>query len=184
MSRLPELQPDSMTDEQRAVFEEILAGPHGHVVGPYPAWLRSPELARRIRAVSEYIRFQSSLPRRLSELGILVTGRHWKAEFEYYAHAALARKAGLEEDVIAAIARRERPSFRQANDGIVYDLCTELFEQHRIGEETYRRAVDALGLQWVVELVATIGYYTMVSLTLNTFEVPLPPGEPSPFPDE
>jgi 4-carboxymuconolactone decarboxylase len=183
MSRIPELRPEAMSAEQRVVMEEIVSGPHGRIVGPYPAWLQSPELARRARALSEQIRFQSSLPERLKELAILMAGRHWTAEYEYFAHARLARKAGLEDAIIGAIAARKRPTFAQAHDEIVYDVCHELFETHRLSEGTYGRAVKAFGLPSLVELVATIGYYSLVSLTLNAFEVPLPPGERSPFPD-
>jgi 4-carboxymuconolactone decarboxylase len=183
MSRIPELAPDAMSAEQRAAADEIAAGPHGHVVGPYHAWLQSPELARRARALSEYIRFRASLPKRLSELAILVTGRHWKAEFEFWAHARLARSAGLDAAVISAIAANKRPTFRDPVEEAVYDVCTQLYETHRVGDAAYARAVKALGLPQVVELVATIGYYSLVSLTLNAFEVGLPPGERSAFPD-
>ena len=181
MKRIPELTQETMTDEQRAVADEIVSGPHARLVGPYLAWLHCPDLARRARTLSEYIRFRAVLPKRLSELAILVTGRYWKAEFEYYAHAILAKEAGLDEAIISAIAAGQRPEFHNADDEIVYDVCTELFETHRVSEPVYTRAVEVLGLSVVVELVATIGYYCMVSLTLNAFEIPLPPGEPSPF---
>lgn len=183
MNRLPPLQPESMTEEQRAVYEEIRSGPHGKVVGPYPAWLNSPELARCARAMSEFIRFRSSLPAPLLELAILITGRHWKADFEFYAHAKLAKKAGLDEGIIAMIAEGRRPEFTLPDQEAVYDLCTELFETNRVGEASYQRAVEAFGLPAVVELIGTIGYYSMVCMTLNTFQIGLPPGESSPFPD-
>lgn len=183
MSRIPELTPDNATPEQRAVMEEIISGPHGRIVGPYPAWLQSPQLARRIRGVSEYIRFQSSLPKRLSELAILIAGRHWKAEFEFYAHSRLARQAGVEEPIIAALAAGQRPELSDPDDVAVYDVCSELLATRRVSDATYARAVERLGLRAVVEVVATIGYYSLVSLTLNAFEIPLPEGEASPFPD-
>lgn len=183
MSRVPELRPETMSEAQKSAVQEIVSGPHARVVGPYHAWLQSPELARRARSLSEFIRFKSSLPPRLSELTILVSGRYWKAEFEYYAHAKLARKAGLEEAVIAAIAAKQRPAFKHRDEEIVYEFLTELYETRRVGDDRYKRAVDALGLPTVVEMVATAGYYSMVSMTLNAFQVPLPPGEKSPFPD-
>ena len=183
MARVPELDPKTITDAQRQVMQEIVSGPHGRIVGPYHAWLHSPELARRGRNLSEYLRFKGILPKRLMELGILVAGRYWKAEFEYWAHARLAKEAGLDEAVIAAIARRQKPEFKNADENLVYSLCTELLETRRITEPTYRKAVDTLGLQGVVELIATTGWYCMVSLTLNAFEIGLPPGEQSPFPD-
>jgi 4-carboxymuconolactone decarboxylase len=181
MSRIPDVTEETLNDAQRAVYREIVSGPHGRLVGPFPAWLQSPELARRLRAVSELIRFKSSLPRRLSELAILVAGRHWRAEFEFWAHARLGREAGLDDAVISALARGQRPAFQQADESLVYDLCSELFETRRVSDATYGRAVEALGLTSVVELVATAGYYSLVSLTLNAFEVGLPPGEKSPF---
>ena len=183
MSRLPALPLEQMSPDQRAVAEEIVSGPHGRIVGPHPAWLRSPELARRARALSEFIRFQSSVPKHLLELAILVTGRHWKAEFEYWAHAKLARQAGVADAVIDAIAAGRRPTFAKAEEERVYLLCTELYETRRVSDATYAQAVAALGEQAVVELVATAGYYCMVCLTLNAFQVGLPAGERSPFPD-
>lgn len=183
MSRIPELALEAMSEAQREAHDEIVSGPNGRVVGPYNAWLQSPELARRARSLSEFIRFKSSLPKNLSELAILLSGRHWKSEFEFYAHAILGRKAGLDEQIIAAIAEKKRPVFSNGEEEIVYDFCTELYDTHRISDATYGRAVEAFGLPTVVELVATAGYYSMVSLTLNAFEVPLPPGESSPFPD-
>lgn len=183
MSRMPDVSPETLSKEQRDVLDEIVSGPHRRVVGPYPAWLQSPQLASRARALSEYLRFQSTPPKRLAELAILITGRYWKAEFEFYAHAELARNAGLEEPIIQAIAAGKRPDFSEPADETVYDLCTEMLESRRVTDATYERAVDTFGLQTVVELIAIIGYYCMVSVTLNAFEAPLPPGESSPFPD-
>ncbi len=183
MSRMPDVSPENLSKEQLDVVDQIVSGPHRRVVGPYPAWLQSPELARRARSLSEYLRFQSSPPKRLAELAIIITGRHWRAEFEFYAHAQLAREAGLEEPIIQAIAARERPDFSRPEDEIVYCLCTEMLESRRVTDATYKRAMDSFGLQIVVELIAIIGYYCMVSVTLNAFEAPLPSGESSPFPD-
>lgn len=183
MSRLPDMRPETLSAEQRAVYDEIASGPHGHVVGPYFAWLQSPELARRARSLSEFIRFRTALPKRISELAILVAGRHWKAEYEFWAHSRLGREAGLDEAVIAALAEGRRPELADAQEAAVYALCSELLQTRRVSDATYSQAVEALGLPGVVELVATVGYYSLVSLTLNAFELPLPPGERSPFPD-
>jgi len=181
MARVPEFDQKSMTEEQRKVVHEIVSGPHARIVGPYHAWLHSPELARRARNLSEYIRFKSSVPKRLAELGILITGRYWQAEFEYWAHAKLAKEAGVDEAVISAIAKKQRPAFKHTDEELVYTLCMEMYETRRISEKTYQQALKALGLQAIVDLVATIGYYSMVSMTLNAFEMPLPAGEKSPF---
>jgi 4-carboxymuconolactone decarboxylase len=183
MSRIPELTPESMSQKQKEVMELITSGPHQRVIGPYPAWLQSPELARRARDLSEYLRFHSAPSKRHAEIAILVTGRYWKAEFEFYAHAELARKAGVEEHIIGALAAGKRPDFSSDEDVVVYELSTELLETRRISDATYRRALETFGMQTLVDLVAIVGYYCMVSTTLNAFEAPLPKGEPSPFPD-
>lgn len=183
MSRIPKLTAETMSDAQREVVELITSGPHQQVMGPYPAWLQSPELAKRTRSLSEYLRFKSTPSKRLAEIAILITGRHWKAEFEFYAHAQLARKTGVEEPIIQALAAGKHPDFANSDDEVVYDLCTEMLNTRRISDATYKRALDAFGMQSLVELVTIMGYYCMVSITLNAFEAPLPPGEPSPFPD-
>lgn len=184
MPRVPEFDQTTMTDAQRQAVQEIVNGPHGRIVGPYHAWLYSPELARRGRNVSEYLRFKGVLPKRLMELAILVTGRHWKAEFEYWAHARLAKEAGVDEAVIAAIARNERPALKQPDERLIYAVAKELFNTNRVSNKTYQAALKAFGMQALVELVATIGWYCMVSLTLNAFEIVLPPGEKTPFTDK
>jgi len=183
MSRIPNLTPASMTEAQKEVVNLLSSGPHQRVVRPFPVWLQSPELAKRARALSEYLRFQSAPSKRHAEIAILITGRHWKAEYEFYAHAELARKAGVEEHIIGALAAGKRPELSRADDEAVYDLCTELLNTRRITEATYERALNTFGMQTLVDLGALVGYYCMVSLTLNAFEAPLPPGEPSPFPD-
>ena len=183
MSRIPELTAETMTAAQKEVVELITSGPHKQVMGPYPAWLHSPELAKRTRSLSEYLRFKSTPSKRLAEIAILITGRHWRAEFEFYAHAELARRAGVEEHIIQSLAAGKHPKFSNNDDEIVYDLCTEMLNTRRISDGTYQRALDAFGMQTLVDLVAIMGYYCMVSVTLNAFEAPLPPGEPSPFPD-
>ena len=172
-----------MTGAQKEVVDLLTSGPHQRVVGPYPVWLQSPDLAKRARALSEYLRFQSAPSKRHAEIAILVTGRYWRAEFEFYAHAELARKAGVEEPIIRALAAGKRPAFSRADDEAVYDLSTEMLNTRRVGDATYKRALDTFGMPMLVDLVAIVGYYCMVSVTLNTFEAPLPTGEPSPFPD-
>jgi 4-carboxymuconolactone decarboxylase len=183
MSRIPDLTPATMTAPQKEVMDLITSGPHQRVMGPYPAWLHSPELAKRARSLSEYLRFQSTPSKRHAEIAILITGRHWKAEFEFYAHAELARKAGVEEHIVEALAAGKRPEFSRADDAAVYELCTEMLNTRRVSDANYKRAFDTFGMQTLVDLIAIVGYYCMVSITLNVFEAPLPPGEVSPFPD-
>lgn len=183
MSRNPEIPEEALTPAQRQAVAEIVSGPHGRVGGPSRVWLHSPELARRARALSEFIRFQSSLPAPLRELAILVSARYWSTEYAFHSHGRLAIKAGLDEAVIKAIAENRTPVFTDQAERIVHELCAELYRTHRIGDALFDTAVKVLGHKTVVELVATIGYYSMVSMTLNAFQVGLQPGEKSPFPD-
>lgn len=183
MSRMPELIPDAMSEDQQAVAEEIISGPHGRIAGPFLAWLNSPQIASRARALSAYLRFDSTMPRRLSELAILASVGHWKVELEFSIHAKLALEAGLDGAIIEAMAAGSRPRFQNADEEAVYDLCSEMFEGHVVSDATFDRAVAALGLPLVVEVLATMGYYSMVSITLNAFQMGLPPGEQSPFPN-
>ena len=178
--RFPTLAPEQMTPAQRAVADKIVAGPRKSMGGPFNAWLRSPELADRLQAVGEQVRFHSSLPPRLNEFAILITARAWDADYEWYAHYPLALKAGLKPAVAAAIARGRRPAGMAADEAAVYDFMAELRRTHRVGDATYGKAHALLGDQGVIDLVALSGYYDLVSMTLNTAQVR--PPEPGPLP--
>jgi 4-carboxymuconolactone decarboxylase len=175
-SRYPPLARDEMTPAQRDVADAIASGPRGGLRGPFQAWLRSPEIAQRLQKVGEYLRFSSSVPRRLNELAILVTARAWDAQFEWYAHHRLALEAGLDPAVAADIAAGRRPASMQDDEAVVYDFCTELRATRRVGDETLARAQALLGEGGVIDLIAVSGYYDLVSMTLNVAEVPLPDG--------
>jgi 4-carboxymuconolactone decarboxylase len=170
-----------MNDAQARIASEIAAGPRGGLRGPFPAWLRSPKLADRGQKLGEFIRFNTSFPPTLSELAILITARHWTAQYEWYAHARIAREAGIDAAVIEAIAKRERPPLDTEEAEIVYDFCTENYATHRVGDALYARAVGAFGEKGVAELVGIMGYYTLVAMTLNVFELSVPEGEPEPL---
>ncbi len=176
MSRLPELTPETMTPEQRQVYDRIVGGPRGGIGGPFLPWLHSPILADRAQSLGEFCRFHSALPSRLSELAILVTGRFWRAQFEWYMHARMALKAGVAPEIIAAIEAKRTPSFVNRDEEIVYTFATELHTKHEVGDVTYATARAVLGDAGVVDLVAILGYYTLVSMTLNVFQVPVPGG--------
>ena len=181
MSRLPELDPAKFSPEQKKVHEAILAGPRGKVVGPLKVWLNNPGLAEHAQALGAYARFNSSLPPRLSELAICVTGAFWKAEFEWYAHAPLAIKAGIDPAAIEAIRTGATPKFTKADEQVIYDFAIELINKRRVSDATFARAKKELGQTSVIDLVGIIGYYSLVSVTLNAFELPLPDGEKTQF---
>ncbi|MEI9982111.1 MAG: serine hydrolase [Aliidongia sp.] len=178
---LPVPAPEQMSPAQRHVVDAILAGPRGSLDGPFRAWLHSPELADRLQHVGEYVRFGNVLPRRLSEFAILITARHWTAQFEWYAHHPLALAAGLAPEIATAIAEDREPAALQPDERAVYDFATQLHRTGRVGDTAYDAAKTAFGEQGVVDLVGICGYYTIVAMTLNVAEVGLPPGEPLPL---
>jgi len=197
MGRLEPLSRERMNDEQREVHDQIASRrarvPEGQSVyrappsdadalgGPYEPWLRNPELARRLVALGGTLRFQTSLPARLTELAILVIGREWSAQFEWWAHEPFALRAGVAPETVEAIKQRRTPPFEKADEQAVYAFARELLENRRVGDDAYRALRDQVGEAGVVELVALLGYYTLVSMTLDVFEVDLPGGAAAPL---
>ena len=179
MARLP--MPETLTARQREVLDAIADGPRGGARGPFAALLRSPELCERAQLLGAFCRFGTSLGPRLSELAILVTAREWTAQYEWFAHARLAREAGLGEAIVEAIEERRRPEGMAADEAAIYDLSTELYATKRVSDATYDRAVAALGEAGVVETIGVMGYYCLVSMALNVSGVELPEGEPEPL---
>lgn len=156
------------------VCAEARSGPRGKIPAPTIAWLRSPELARRAQKLGELLRFDTSLEPHLTELAILVCGRHWTSHHEWTAHKALGLKAGLEPEVIADIAARRVPRLRCERQRVVHDVSLALLTSGRIGAKLYERGTAQLGEQGMVELVGVLGYYCLVALTLNAFELGIP----------
>jgi len=185
MSRLTRRRYTELSEQQREVFDKIAAGrtgvEDGHIGGPFDSWLLNAEMARRISGLGDMFRFRTSVDRRYVELVILVVGRYWRAQYEWYAHEPMARQAGLPEGVIAAIREGVVPEFDDERDRVAWEVVTGLLRDHAVEDGTYRRAVDLFGEQGVAEIVNLAGYYTMVSMTLNTFEVPLPEGAEFPL---
>lgn len=180
--RFAELTPATMTPGQQEVAAAIQSGPRGTGLrGPFNALLRSPELANHVQKVGEYIRFKSSIPAPLNELAILVAGRRWTAQYEFYAHRRLAIEAGLKPEIADAIAAGRRPEAMHGDETIVYEFATELLRHGEVGDATYQWTLDRFGERGVVDLVGAVGYYSLVSLVLNVARVPLPPGETPPL---
>lgn len=182
MARLEPLDLAHLTPEQKEIADAIMAGPRGGLRGPFEAWLRSPALADRSQKLGEFCRFHSSLPKHLSELAIILTGKHWKAQYEFFAHARMAIEAGLPRETVEAVRTGSTPAFRDDAERAVYAFVTEYFATNRVSDATYQRALAVLGGErGVVDLVGIVGYYGLVSMTLNVFDVGLPPGEPLPL---
>ena len=173
MSRVPALKPEDMSAEQRVIHDAIVNGPRGRVEGPLKIWLHSPALADKAQQLGQFARFDSSLEPRLSELAIMVTGRFWGAQFEWSVHKPFALKAGISEAVLDAIRDRRTPPFEKEDERVVYDVSRALHETHRIGDALYAEALKVLGQKRLIDLVGVLGYYTLISMTINAFDVPL-----------
>lgn len=181
MPRIPLPSPETMTPDQRVVYEKVISGPREALVGPLRAALHCPELADRWQNLGVLLRYQTSIPARLSELVILVTARRWNSQIEWYIHAEAARKAGLPEPIIETIREGHSPEFESDYEAAVYEYARELQESGQVSEPIYEKVLARLGVVGVVELTAIIGYYTMVSMTLNAHEIPLPDGAKAPL---
>lgn len=181
--RLPDLRPEDMTADQRRVAEAAASGKRGRIPAPLRAWLHSPELGDRAQRLGEFLRYDTSLGPYLSELAILVTARVWTSHYEWYAHKREGLKAGIDPAIVSAIAKRETPVLTDSKAQLVYDYATTLHTTHRVPPAMHAAAVAALGEAGAVELVGLLGYYTLVAMTLNAFEIGLPEGEISDLED-
>jgi 4-carboxymuconolactone decarboxylase len=183
MARYREITLDEMTPAQRRVHDLIVAGRRGRFGGPFQLLIRAPEICEPAAQLGEHLRWGTSLPDRLSELAIITTARFWRAQYEWYAHAPLAEKAGVPAAAVEAIRRGDTPSFEQKDEALVYRTCNELFKTQRLSDASFAEAVAALGEAGVVEVIALIGYYTLIGNTLNVFQVQVPAGTAPPFPE-
>lgn len=181
MPRIPFPTPETMSPEQRAVYDAVVKGPRGVVRGPLLAALHRPELADKWQQLGEILRYRTSLPPRLNELAILVTARHWRCQLEWHIHEQAACQAGLDQTIIDDLRRGRRPVAADPETLAIHDYCSELHEAKRVSDTTYREVLHRWGVVGVVELTALIGYYSMVAMTLNAHEFPLPEGTTPPL---
>jgi 4-carboxymuconolactone decarboxylase len=183
--RMPPIPADKLTDAQKKAIEEFKAARSADISGPFVPLLRSPEVMSRARAMGDYLRFKSALPPRLSEFMILITARRWTQQYEWNAHVPLALQAGLNADLVKAIAEGRRPERMAEDEDVLYTLSDELQRNQSVSDATYARAVTKLGEQGVVDALGITGYYTLLAMVMNTARTPLAPGtKPSlaPFP--
>lgn len=178
MSRLDLPERPQMTEDQRRVYDDIVQPPRARAPRPFTAWLHSPALARRAFDFGEFVRFQTSLPPRLAQLASLVVARHWSASYLWHTRKQEALKVGLDPVLIDAIGANHPPRFVQADEQAVYEFSVGLQQARHVSDGVYQAAVAVLGPPGVVELVAVLGYYTLVAMTLNSFEIGLPEGVP------
>lgn len=181
MARLPDIVPDKLTAEQRRVYDDILKGPRGIVEGPLRVWVNSPGLADKAQALGAFCRYGTVLEPRLSELAIIITGAYWKAGFEWHVHAPIAIKAGIAPEIAEKIKAGETPSFAKPDEAALYTFAHELLTQRKVSAATYAEAEKYFGTLGLVDLVGILGYYGLISMTINAFEVPIPDGGANPF---
>lgn len=180
--RLENLSEDELSPRQRELATRI-AGRRGQVRGPFLVWLRSPELCDKVEALGAFVRFESSLEPRLRELILLIAARHWDAQYSWNAHVDRAVEAGIGRGALDALAQRRAPAFARRDERAVYAFCTELLERHFVSDQTFAEAGELFGEQGMVDIVGTLGNFSMLGMCLNAFEVDLQPGREPPFPD-
>jgi 4-carboxymuconolactone decarboxylase len=174
--RFKPLTYDEMSPAQKTMIEHLLAGPRGGTDGPFNVQLRSPEMGDLGQQFGAATRFATTVPRKLYELAIIVTARHWTSQFEWLAHHRGALQAGLSPAVADAIAEGRRPAAMPPDEEAVYNFATELLDTKQVSDSTFSAAKSLLGERGVVDLISVMGWYGTVSMLLNVDRYPLPEG--------
>ena len=182
--RFPQLTMENIPPQSRALAQEIVAISSVGLAGPYNIMLRSPIFADRMKRLLDYLRFETSLPKRLNEFAILIQGRLWTSQVEWYAHYPLALKAGLRASVADDLKANIRPRDMQPDEAVVYDVCMTMSTQHAISDDLFNRAKSVLGEQQLVDLIAVSGTYVTVAMLLSLGEESSPADKPLPFPEK
>ena len=179
--RFPRLTPGEMTPGQREVAAEISAGPRGEVRGPFIPLIHHPELARRLQALGEQLRWKATLPPALIELAVLICARRWTCQHEWFMHEKLARNAGLDARIIKAVSRNEQPEQLSPEQAAVYAFCKDLHASGRAGDAVFEAVRGRFGLEGALELIALSGYYSLMAMVLNTAGMALAENAPPPL---
>ncbi len=182
--RFPQLTLEQLDPQARALGEEIMKISSVGLGGPYNPMLRSPIMADRLKRLLDYLRFNTSLPTRLNEFAILIQGRLWTSQVEWYAHYPLALKAGLPASVADDLKANIRPRGMKPDVEVVYDVSMDMATTHEISDELFQKAKAILGEQQLIDLIAVNGTYVTVAMLLSVAEEGVPPGKPSPFPEK
>lgn len=175
--RLPPVEEAEMSKPQRDLLRALREGPRGQSIkprGPFAAWMHAPEFGLLAQALGAYVRYQTTLPPRLSEFAILCTARHWRAQYEWFAHAPIAEREGVSKKVVADLQAGRRPAGAGKEELAIYDFVEELYKTRRVSDKTYERVYAFLGEEALVQLVGILGYYALIAMTLNVFNM-LPP---------
>jgi 4-carboxymuconolactone decarboxylase len=180
-ARIPLLDFQDMSQEQREIYDSVTAGPRGRMVGPLLAAIHSPTLAKLWSRFGEYVRYHTCLPTHLSELAILVCGRRWSSQVEWWVHSRVALDAGISPSIIEAIRKGAAPQFESEAELEIYEYARHLQLTGQVPAALHKAIVDRWGVMGVVELTAVIGYYTLVAMTLNAHDIAVPAGEIEPL---
>jgi 4-carboxymuconolactone decarboxylase len=172
--RFPQLTVEQLNEQQRPLADAILKVSSVGIGGPYNALLRSPVLGDRMFSLLDYLRFNTSIDRRLNEFAILIQARLWTSQVEWYAHQPIAIKAGLAESVIADLKAGRRPAGMKADEAVVYDLSMELSTTHQLSDATWKRAREVFTDQQIVDLITTSGTYVTLAMLMNAAREPAP----------
>lgn len=178
MARIPQItSKEGIAPAQHHIFDAIAAS-RGRVGGPFSILLHSPDTAERTAHLGAYLRYESTLPKVSRELAIITTAREFDCDYEWSAHATIARQSGVSEATINAVANRGDVDALPADDALIIRFGRELHRNRQVSDDTFKAARNRFGAQGVVELTATMGYYALLAYTLNTFEVQPPPDTP------
>jgi len=179
--RFPQLKLEQLNDQQRPFADEILKVSSIGITGPYNSMLRSPVMGQRLFNLLDYVRFNTSVPRKLNEFAILIQARLWTSQVEWYAHYPLAIKAGLPEAVANDLKVGKRPASMQPDEAAVYDFCMELSTRHEVSDATFRKTRELFSEQQVIDLIAVSGTYITAAMMANTAEEQVPAGKTPPL---
>jgi 4-carboxymuconolactone decarboxylase len=184
ITRFLPMKVEQLNPEQKKWAELISAPPRNakFVNPPYRAYITNPDLANRLSALSDYLRWNTSLEPRLSEMAILITARQWTAQYEWYAHYPLALKGGLDPKIADAIAAGKRPDGMKEDEAALYDLATELYRDKKVSDPVYKAAFGKFGERGIMDIIGIIGYYDLVSMTLITMQAGMPDDKVTPLP--
>jgi 4-carboxymuconolactone decarboxylase len=179
--RFPQLTQDQLNEQQKPLGDQVMKVSSVGIGGPYNLLLRSPVLGQRLFDLFDYLRWKTSVPTRLNEFAILIIGRQWRSQVEWFAHAPIAARAGLSADIIAELKASKRPSRMAEDEAVVYDFVTELTTTRKVSDETFARARKVFSDQQIIDLTAVAGNYVMVAMILAMSEQTVPEGKEEPF---
>ncbi|SRR5579875_288893 len=176
MSRVPEIKTEKLTSVQKSIYDQIAQARGGMVAGPFAIWLHAPRLAEGANQLGNAIRLEGKLEKRLFEMIVLITARHWSAQYAWFAHEQAALAAGLAPELVEALRNRRVPNFTRDDERVIYEIVTELYESRRLSDSSFERARLHFDLEVLIEAITAAGFYTMAAMVINAFDAPVPGG--------